>query len=720
LPHQKTSPGRNSLRRSSSPDTFVWVSRGLAGGLALLSLIGFLGLISLDGVVSGAIGIAFTDLFGRSAWLAMLVLFGLGSGALLGSIFGRDFISGANSVAGLLFIIAIAALIHLSSGLEGQPSGPAGGGIIGYHVGWNLQRAVGGFGAFILLILTVIAGLTFSLRLPLVSVRNVRLVGRWAIAAALWVGRRTFRFIDRLESRGVGEAPTGETSSAPQKSAHAQPDEKSNGWEQQPLLKIKNTTPITNGASSGRDAPTASGPWQLPGLELFDPVADRERVSPDEIEENAAIIESTLASFGVEARVVEAVPGPVVTQYCLSPSAGVKVARINSLSNDLALALSAHSVRIEAPIPGRPYVGLEFPNRNPATVSMREMLDTPEFADSPDPLAIALGKDVADEARVQSLSTMPHLLIAGATGAGKSVFLNSILISLIFRHTPEELRLVLIDPKMVELVVYNNIPHLKMPVVTRLDEVVSVLAWATQEMTNRYRLLSDTNHRNLASYNKAAEDDGEREKLPHLVIIIDELADLMMTAPAEVERYVCRLAQMARAVGIHLVVATQRPSVDVVTGLIKANFPTRVAFMVSSQVDSRTILDSGGAERLVGRGDMLYASADSGKLTRIQGAMASDDEIHRLVRFWAEQGDAELVTEEEVADAVESGEREDGELITEAVDLVRQFNYASAPLLQRELKVGFRKARKLIVLLEEQGILGPEREGQPSREVIAS
>jgi DNA segregation ATPase FtsK/SpoIIIE, S-DNA-T family len=716
----KAGPKRKSLRKSRSPDNTLWLGRALGGFLALLSLIGFLGLISFDGVVSGAVGVAFTDLFGRSAWLAMLVLFALGSGTAIGSLLGRDFITGANAVAGVVLIAAVAALIHLSSGLEATSSGPDGGGIVGFHLGWNLQRALGGFGALVILLLAVLGGLTFSLRLPLVSIRHVARLGHLAITASVWLRGRAFRTIDRLEARAVDEEPA-TTSASPSPTAPpspAAPDESANGWEQQPLLKIKNTAPAAP-ASNGTVAPASSGTWQLPGIDLFEPVAERERVSPEEIEENAAIIESTLADFNVDVRVVEAIPGPVVTQYCLSPSAGVKVARISSLANDLSLALSARNVRIEAPIPGRPYVGLEFPNRTPAVVSVREMLESSAFVETTAPLPLALGKNVADEACVKSLSTMPHLLIAGATGAGKSVFLNAVLVSLLYRHSPDDLRLILIDPKMVELVVYNDIPHLKMPVVTRLDEVVSVLAWATGEMTRRYTLLSGTGHRNLETYNRDAEGT-DREKLPHLVIVIDELADLMMTAPAEVERYVCRLAQMARAVGIHLVIATQRPSVDVVTGLIKANFPTRVAFMVSSQIDSRTILDSGGAERLVGRGDMLYASADSGKLTRMQGAMATDDEIHRLVRHWAEQGDTDRVSEEEVADAVESGEREDDELVADAVELVRQFNYASGPLLQRELKVGAKKAGKLIVILEERGIVGPEREGHPSREVLVS
>ena len=715
----KAGPKRKSLRKSRSPAQSPWLGRALGGLLALLSLVGFLGLVSFDGIVSGAVGVAFTDLFGRSAWLAMLVLFSLGAGTAIGSLLGRDFITGANAIAGVTLIVAVAGLIHLSSGLEASASGREGGGIVGYHVGWNLQRALGGFGAFIILLLASLGGLTFSIRLPLVSIRHVGLLGHLAIVALLWTRRRARRLIDRLEARAVDDVPTAAPRSAGRPAPPAAPDESPNGWEQQPLLKIKNTVPVAAATAIGAAPPDSSGPWQLPSLDLFEPPPERERVSPEEIEENAAMIESTLASFNVDVRVVEAVPGPVVTQYCLSPAAGVKVARISSLSNDLALALSARTVRIEAPIPGRPYVGLEFPNRNPAVVSIREMLESTAFAEATDPLMLALGKDVADEARVQSLSTMPHLLIAGATGAGKSVFLNAVLISLLYRHSPDDLRLVLIDPKMVELVIYNDIPHLKMPVVTRLDEVVSVLAWATSEMTRRYTLLSGTGHRNLAAYNLDAVEN-DREKLPHLVIVIDELADLMMTAPAEVERYVCRLAQMARAVGIHLVIATQRPSVDVVTGLIKANFPTRVAFMVSSQVDSRTILDSGGAERLVGRGDMLYASADSGKLVRMQGAMADDDEIRSLVNFWAGQGDTDRVSRDEIADAVESGEREDEELVTGAVELVRQFRYASAPLLQRELKVGSRKAKKLILLLEDRGVVGPEREGQPSREVLAS
>ncbi len=715
----KAGPKRKSLRKSRSPDNTLWLGRALGGFLALLSLIGFLGLISFDGVVSGAIGVAFTDLFGRSAWLAMLVLFTLGSGTVIGSLLGRDFITGANAVAGVVLIAAVAALIHLSSGLEATSSGSDGGGLAGFHLGWNLQRALGGFGALVILLLAVFGGLTFSLRLPIVSIRHVGRLGHLAIVASVWLRGRAFRTIDRLEARADEEpAPSSASPSSTVPPSLVAPDEAANGWEQQPLLKIKNTAPAAP-AANGSVAPISSGSWQLPAIDLFEPSAERERVSPEEIEENAAIIESTLADFNVDVRVVEAIPGPVVTQYCLSPSAGVKVARISSLANDLSLALSARNVRIEAPIPGRPYVGLEFPNRTPAVVSVREMLESSAFVETTAPLPLALGKNVADEACVKSLSTMPHLLIAGATGAGKSVFLNAVLVSLLYRHSPDDLRLVLIDPKMVELVVYNDIPHLKMPVVTRLDEVVSVLAWATGEMTRRYTLLSGTNHRNLETYNRDAEDT-DREKLPHLVIVIDELADLMMTAPAEVERYVCRLAQMARAVGIHLVIATQRPSVDVVTGLIKANFPTRVAFMVSSQVDSRTILDSGGAERLVGRGDMLYASADSGKLTRMQGAMASDHEIHRLVRHWAEQGDTDCVSQEEIADAVESGEREDDELVADAVDLVRQFNYASGPLLQRELKVGAKKAGKLIVILEERGIVGPEREGHPSREVLVS
>ncbi|MCY4109540.1 MAG: FtsK/SpoIIIE domain-containing protein, partial [Chloroflexi bacterium] len=333
------------------------------------------------------------------------------------------------------------------------------------------------------------------------------------------------------------------------------------------------------------------------------------------------------------------------------------------------------------------------------------------------PGPLAGGKTVADGAQVDTRSEMPPLLIAGSTGAGKSVFLNSVILSLLFQHHPDELRLILIDPKMVELVAFNDIPHLMMPVVVRPDEVVNVLAWASREMGLRYKTLSDTGYRNLQSYNQDAEAEG-REKMPYIVVIVDELADLMMTASADVERHLCRLAQMARAVGIHLIIATQRPSVDVLTGLIKANFPTRVAFMVSSQVDSRTILDSAGAERLVGRGDMLYSSSESSRSVRLQGAYSSDSEIKKVVKFWAKQGDLARITPEEVAAAAEEPDESELEMFEEAADIVRQHSFASAALLQRELQIGNKLARRLIEMLERQGLVGPPIEGRPSREVL--
>ncbi|HEV3311435.1 MAG TPA: DNA translocase FtsK, partial [Chloroflexota bacterium] len=356
---------------------------------------------------------------------------------------------------------------------------------------------------------------------------------------------------------------------------------------------------------------------------------------PVDLDTKARTIEQKLATFGVGARVVAYHRGPTVTLFDVDPDPGVKVKRITELQNDLALALAAPTVRIQAPVPGRPVVGIEIPNTIATMVTMREILESESFHAIDSPLRVAVGKGVGGESVSIDLAAMPHLLIAGATGSGKSVMLNVIISSLLFQNTPEDVRLLMIDPKMVELTVYNGIPHLYSPVVTDMDKVLGVLRWTIREMERRYALFRDSSVRNLARYNQQLVESGQK-KLPYIVVVVDELADLMMVAPDEVEDCVCRLAQLARATGIHLVIATQRPSVDVVTGLIKANFPARMAFAMSSQVDSRTILDQVGAEKLLGRGDMLYQSPTAPKPVRLQAALISDHEIERLVEFWRE------------------------------------------------------------------------------------
>jgi len=492
--------------------------------------------------------------------------------------------------------------------------------------------------------------------------------------------------------------------------------------------------------------------WRLPPLEgIFEEGVEQE-TSQQEIRQRVKIIEDTLTSFGIEAKVREINPGPAVTQFGIEPgflekkdtqgkARKVRVSRIVALTNDLALALSAAPIRIEAPIPGRPYVGIEVPNATKSLVSLRSVMESEIFQTDRSPLRFALGRDVAGQPVVADLAAMPHLLIAGATGSGKSVCINAIISCFLTTNTPETLRLLMIDPKMVELTNYNGIPHLLAPVVVELERVVDVLKWATREMDRRYKVFSRLGVRNLVAYNELMTSKGEKI-MPYIVVVIDELADLMMMAPDEVERTITRIAQMARATGIHLVIATQRPSVDVVTGLIKANFPARVAFAVTSQVDSRVILDTPGAERLLGRGDMLFMAPDSSKLQRLQGVFVSDRELARLVRFWkgshvvdeasqpsSQASPATAPTPSPGSQAVqqplwadfkaqaEAAEQED-DLLPRAIEVVRSHNRASISLLQRRLRIGYARAARLIDMMEEQGFIGPDEGGGRSRQVL--
>jgi len=376
--------------------------------------------------------------------------------------------------------------------------------------------------------------------------------------------------------------------------------------------------------------------WKLPSNTLLDTVTVRRERMADEIKKNVKIIETTLETFGVPAKVVGVNPGPAVTQFEVQPGAGVQVKRITALQNDLSLALAASPLRIEAPIPGKSAVGIEVPNKAASLVTIREVIETAAFREGTHKLALALGNDVSGTSIVGDLTRMPHLLIAGATGQGKSVCINALITSLLFQVTPDHLRLILIDPKRVEMTSFNGLPHLALPVLVESHQAAAALRWAVAEMDRRYKVFSAEGVRNIAAYNEKAALKSARQ-MPYIVIVIDELADLMMVAAGEIEELICRIAQLARAVGIHLVIATQRPSTDIITGLIKANIPSRIAFAVGSQVDSRVILDSGGAEKLLGRGDMLYQPVDAGKPTRIQGAFVSDQEVDAVVSFWKSQ-----------------------------------------------------------------------------------
>ena len=444
--------------------------------------------------------------------------------------------------------------------------------------------------------------------------------------------------------------------------------------------------------------------------------------------DTATKLQKTLYSFGVSAKVENVSVGPAITRYELKPAEGVRVSKIANLADDIALNLAAETIRIEAPIPGKQAVGIEVPNKEKEAVHLREVLESDEFADNKSKLTVALGKDVAGNIQLADIAKMPHVLIAGSTGSGKSVCINTIITSIIYNSKPSEVKMVMVDPKVVELSVYNGIPHLLIPVVTDPKKAAGALAWAVQEMDNRYNLFALKGVRDLKGYNKAIEKEGGVGKLPQIVIIVDELADLMMVAAKDVEEAICRLAQKARAAGMHLVIATQRPSVDVITGLIKANIPSRIAFAVSSQIDSRTILDSVGAEKLLGKGDMLYFPTGAPKPIRVQGAFVSDEEVEKIVSFIKQNGTATY--SEDILESIENSNKTDKELAQEqaeddetdpflmdAIDTVVETGQASTSFIQRRFKVGYARAGRIIDQMEERGIISGYQGSKP-REVL--
>jgi len=522
-------------------------------------------------------------------------------------------------------------------------------------------------------------------------------------------------------------------------------DVQANGYTplQRPPVPI--SVPQADDAQVGVPTTTVSGQpaiqWALPVVTDILDEGSAPTVNEEFIQQRARLIEDTLASFSAPAQVVEISRGPTITQFGVEPlfvetrsgRTRVRVNKIAALADDLALALSAPRIRIQAPVPGRGFVGIEVPNEEMTLVALHDILESEIFQRKRAPLSFALGRDVAGIPQIATLDTMPHLLIAGTTGSGKSVCVNSILTSLLLHNTPDDLRLVLVDPKRVELTSYNGIPHLLAPVIVEVDRVVGALQWMTREMDKRYHLFAKVGARNIADYNGRMKMQGSKP-LPFLVIVIDELADLMMIAPDETERTITRLAQLARATGIHMILATQRPSVDVVTGLIKANFPARIAFAVASNTDSRVILDQPGAERLLGRGDMLYQAPEAPSPVRLQGVFVSDPEIQRLVGFWrAQAGGSAYATGSGPVDApLPTGvplkqqalweemqkEEEKDPLYMEAVDLVRREGRCSVSMLQRRLRIGYTRSARLVDMMEEKGIVSEPQGGTGVRDIL--
>ncbi|XTR38519.1 DNA translocase FtsK [Paraclostridium tenue] len=459
--------------------------------------------------------------------------------------------------------------------------------------------------------------------------------------------------------------------------------------------------------------------YKKPSVDLLNKIDSKpDDKSKKKVLKNASLLEKTLSDFGVEAKVNQVTVGPTITRYELQPSPGVKVSKIVNLTDDIALSLAAKSIRIEAPIPGKSAIGIEVPNEEAQMVTLREVLESDEFNKFESPLAMGLGKDIAGKPIIADIGKMPHLLIAGSTGSGKSVCVNTLINSILYKSNPDEVKFLLIDPKVVELANYNGIPHLLIPVVTDPKKAANALNWAVTEMNRRYKLFAESSVKDITSYNEKSE-----EKLPKIVIIIDELADLMMVSANDVEDYICRLAQMARAAGMHLIVATQRPSVDVITGVIKANIPSRIAFAVSSQTDSRTILDMGGAEKLLGKGDMLFYPLGAAKPVRLQGAFISESESERVIDYVKSQVKDEVKYEECIVDSISKISKEQSsdvdEFLSEAIEFVVESGQASASMLQRKFKIGFNRAARLIDSMEERGIVG-KSEGSKPRKVLIS
>lgn len=697
-----------------------------------MALVGLLTTFSLLSSSRGALTGGWLNLlgisFGWGMYLLPITLIAVGLWLILRKFERIPLISLERLVGLLLLFTSLLTILTLASNPESGEVAYSlaeqgkGGGYIGALTYQALSATLGIGGTVIALIALLLIALTLLLDISIsdlflwVPVLVERLQDAWD----------EFQ-IRRKAAAGKQSTPTAYSPVNPDGAAESSPGTISIPQMSTPILSTPGEQP--------REwlLPTISDILDAGGDVSFDDDYDRQR---------ARVIEETLSSFGAPSNVVEISRGPTITMFGVEPDfietrsgrTRVRVNKISSLADDLALALSARTIRIQAPVPGKGYVGIEVPNDEIALVALRDVMESEAFARLKAPLRFALGQDVAGNAVAADLTAMPHLLVAGATGSGKSVCVNSLISCLLLHNTPDDLRIIMVDPKRVELTGYNGIPHLLAPVVVELERVVGALQWVTREMDQRYHKLAQAGCRNVFDYNAQLEAKGDK-KLPYLVVIIDELADLMMLAPDETERTLTRLAQLARATGIHLIISTQRPSVDVVTGIIKANFPARIAFAVASGVDSRVILDQPGAERLLGRGDMLFQAPDAAAPVRLQGTFVADSEIQRLVNYWlALSGTAsptppvsggivdappEILPLKQMPlwEEIEAEQNADP-LMNEAVDLVRRQGRASVSMLQRRLRIGYTRAARLVETMEEKGIVGPPTSGTGVREVL--
>ncbi|GIR01528.1 MAG: DNA translocase FtsK [Gammaproteobacteria bacterium] len=663
-------------------------------------------------------------------------------------------------IGGLLSLICFTALCEFYIAGQSFPQGSSGG-FIGKFIFSNLVLIFGLIGSLLFLIIFLIPSATLGLNIswPLLFTYAGKLILKISSLARLLL-ENIFKFLEKLitaiiqglktlienikdiqKNKQIEPSKTKPLASASKKSPEIKAVPKT-----QSVINLKNDKPEDKVDLSKSDIDEDKEPvTKMPSTELLDrALDDGESLSKEDLESLSELLEIKLDEFGIEAEVVSVLPGPVVTRFEIQPAPGTKANKITNIAQDIARSLAVSSVRVVEVIEGKSVVGIEIPNTNRKMVRLKEILASSAFEDSKSHLSLALGKDIAGKAVVVNLEKMPHLLVAGTTGSGKSVGINAMLLSLLFKSDPEDVRLILIDPKMLELSVYDGIPHLLTPVITDMSDAANGLRWCVAEMDRRYKLMSAMGVRNLASFNSAIKEASEKgesiqnplkedeedflEELPSIVVVVDEFADMMMLVGKKVEHLIARIAQKARAAGIHLILATQRPSVDVITGLIKANIPTRISFQVSTKIDSRTVLDQGGAEQLLGYGDMLYLPAGQGVPARVHGAFVGDDEVHRVVDDWKKRGTPDFV-DEITSDLQDTGPipgwsnasgssgEEDDELYDEAVNFVIESRRASISAVQRKLRIGYNRAARLIESMEAAGLVS-EMSSNGSREVL--
>ena len=718
--------GRRRRRKQNFAETMNWsplLSRVLLGiFLLIIASIAALAFFQLAGPVGAYVDPLLALTFGQVRYVFPIIL------VIVALLIIRESpyeYRPTHFIGCVLFFLSFNGLIHLQNPSYEIAMTGHGGGLVGYALSYPLNMYLGYWGATCVLIGLLLASIVFILNASLAHIINLH---KKIFLGLGWLGQGLLNFFTlfKREPRAENLRVQGEQADEEddeeelveeknkKKLFKQTPIKEKEEVDEEPEEEVPEETPVRETIQVARPKRN----YKLPGVDLL--FTSKGKPTSGDIKSNAKIIEETFKNFGIDVEMGEIRIGPTVTQFSLKPAKGIKLTRITALQNDLSLALAAHPLRIEAPIPGQALVGIEVPNQKVAMVSLRELLESTEYKQRTHSMMVPLGKDVAGKVWLADLPKMPHLLIAGATGSGKTVGINTLILSLLFQNTPDTLRFIMVDPKRVELTLYNGIPHLLTPVITDAVKTVNALKWTIGEMERRFDTLAAAGKRDIASYNKTAA-----EPIPYLVFVIDELADLMAIAGKEVEAGIIRIAQMARAVGIHLVVATQRPSVEVITGLMKANIPARMAFSVASIIDSRTILDCPGAEKLLGRGDMLFLTADLAKPKRIQGAFVSEEEMKHVVDFL--KGDEAPVYDESIVSknnttgigsAVASFSGSDNDpMFEEAKQIITESGKASASLLQRRMKVGYARAARLLDELEEAGVVGPA-DGAKPREVF--